>query len=102
MKTYLSQPLPTVAPGQHVEIVAIAAGQRATRRLQDLGLVPGVNLRVVRSQGHGALILAVGEGRLAVERGIAHKVLVQPTMQPDVSKHLYCNDQEVSSCPQGS
>lgn len=77
-------PLSLIPPGQRVRVVTIAAGQRATRRLKDLGLVPGIELCVVQSQGHAALILAVGDSRLAVERGIALKVLVQPTA-PDTA-----------------
>ncbi len=78
MKQYLYLPLPMVAPGQTVRVVRIAAGQSAARRLRDLGLIPGTELRVVQDGGHGPLILAVGDSRLAVERGIAHKVLVEP------------------------
>ncbi len=76
------RPLPTVAPGQRVQVMAIAAGQRATHRLQAMGLVPGADIQVIQSQGNGALIIAVGDSRLAVERGIAHKVLVQPLAAP--------------------
>lgn len=102
MRAYLYQPLPMVEPGQRVRVVTIDAGQRATHRLKDLGLVPGVELRVIQSSGNDALIIAVGDSRLAVERGIAHKVLVQPAMREDgapENEQPSSNHQEVSSCP---
>jgi len=67
--------------GQRMMVVDILAGHRATHRLAHLGLKPGVVLEIVQGQGDHALILAVGDTRIAVERGIAHKVLVQPVFQ---------------------
>jgi ferrous iron transport protein A len=99
MKTYLSCPLPTMAAGSRVRVTAIAAGLRATRRLKDMGIIPGVEVRVIQSLGNGALILGVGDSRIAVERGIAHKVLVQLTTLEPIPEHPYTNDQEVPSCP---
>jgi ferrous iron transport protein A len=105
MKPYAYRPLPTIAPGHWVKVMTIAAGQRASRRLKDMGIVPGATLRVVRSGGNGAMILGIGDSRLAIERGIAHKVLVQLTPQPaalpeqetESDPSSYGNTQEVTS-----
>jgi ferrous iron transport protein A len=59
-------------------IVDVRAGHRLRRRLSDLGLVPGTVVEVVQSPGHGPVILALGEARLALGRGASHKVLVEP------------------------
>mgnify|MGYP006305185303 CR=1 FL=1 len=119
MTSARSQPLPTIPPGQRVQVVSIAAGHRATRRLQDMGLIPGVEIRVLQSRGEGALMLAIGDSRLAVARGIAHKVLVQPViscspnylrnaetqrrrdaeMQTEEQSNLCSSEQEVSVWP---
>jgi ferrous iron transport protein A len=93
------RPLPTIEPGAHVQVLRIVAGQRATRRLHDLGLVPGAALRMLQASGHGPLLLAVGDSRLAIERGIAQKVLVQPLQQPARSAQSHPHEQEVAAWP---
>lgn len=70
--------LALVAPGQRVRVVDIAAGQRVTHRLTELGIIRGAELEVLQS-GWGPLLIAVGDTRLALERGIAHTIRVQPT-----------------------
>jgi Fe2+ transport system protein FeoA len=67
-----------VSPGEEVRLVAIHGGHRMRKRLADLGLNIGMTVRVVQRNGHGPLILAVKDSRLAVGRGMAHKILVQP------------------------
>jgi Fe2+ transport system protein FeoA len=71
-------PLAMVSPGEEVRLVAIYGGQRLRKRLADLGLNVGMTVRVLQHSGHGPLILAVKDSRLAVGRGIAHKILVRP------------------------
>ncbi len=71
-------PLAMVSPGEEVRLVAIHGGQRLRKRLADLGLNLGMTVRVLQGDGHGPLILAVKDSRLAVGRGMAHKILVQP------------------------
>jgi len=66
-----------VSPGERVKLVEIIAGRRMRRRLTELGLTPGIELRVVQDEG-GPLLLAVYDSRLALGRGMAHKVLVKP------------------------
>lgn len=95
-KTTTTIPLSMVASGQHLRVIGIAAGRRAKRRLADLGLIPNTELDIVQNQGSGPLILAVGDTRIAIERGIAHKVLVQPFMQQQVQEHVHSTAQEVS------
>ena len=70
-------PLTRALPGQTVKLVAIDAGHRLRHRLTELGLIPGVELRVVQDEG-GPLLLAVYDSRLALGRGMAEKVWVKP------------------------
>jgi ferrous iron transport protein A len=58
--------------------VDVRAGERLRRRLTGFGLVPGTVVEVVQSLGHGPVIVAVGNARLALGRGASHKVLVEP------------------------
>jgi len=71
-------PLAMVSPGEEVRLVAIHGGQRLRKRLADLGLNVGMTVRVLQHNGHGPLILAVKDSRLAVGRGMAHKIMVEP------------------------
>lgn len=74
------QPLSMTAPGQSVQLVNIDAGHKLRRRLTELGLTPGVELQVMQDQG-GPMLVAVRGTRLALGRGMAHKIMVQPTQE---------------------
>lgn len=70
-------PLSQVAPGERVVLVAIDGGKCLRKRLADLGLNIGTTVRVVQNARFGPMILAVKEDcRLALGRGMAHKILV--------------------------
>lgn len=97
MSQNLSLPLSMATTGQRLQIVNVAAGHRASRRLTDLGLIPGVELEIVQDQGAGALIIAVGDTRLAIERGIAHKIQVQLSPRKPAPEHPQRNDKETPS-----
>lgn len=72
-------PLAMVTPGEEVRLTAIHGGQCMRKRLADLGLNLGMTVRVMHCDGHGPLILAVKDSRLALGRGMAHKIMVEPT-----------------------
>jgi Fe2+ transport system protein FeoA len=69
-------PLAMVGAGQSVKLVRVAAGKVLSRRLAELGLTPGVQLEILQDQG-GPLLLAVRDSRLALGRGMAHKIIVE-------------------------
>ena len=46
-------PLALVSPGDEVTVVNVRAGFGLSRRLADMGLTPGTQIRVVNSQMHG-------------------------------------------------
>lgn len=68
-------PLTMADRGRRLRLVAIAGDARRAHRLTELGLTPGVELMVLRDDG-GALLVAVGDTRLALGRGLAQQVLV--------------------------
>ncbi len=70
-------PLTMISPGERVTLVEVTAGHGARHRLTELGLIPGVELSVVQDDG-GPLLLAVHDSRLALGRGMAHKIMVKP------------------------
>jgi ferrous iron transport protein A len=69
-------PLSMVAVGEPVRLKHIDAGRRLTHRLMELGLTPGVNLTIVQDSG-GPLLVSVRDSRVALGRGMAHKVRVE-------------------------
>ena len=70
-------PLSMAMPGETVQLVEIAGGRKLRKRLADLGLGIGMTARVVQGGASGAMILAVKEdSRLALGRGITHKIMV--------------------------
>jgi ferrous iron transport protein A len=77
-----SYPLTFAQRGQKLLLVDVHAGEALKRRLADLGLTIGTTLYVVQSMGHGPLIVAVrNDSRLALGRGMAHKIMVRPVME---------------------
>ncbi len=69
-------PLAMVGVGQIVKLVKVAAGRQLSHRLTELGLTPGIELKVMQDQG-GPLLLAVRDTRLALGRGMAAKIIVE-------------------------
>ncbi len=70
-------PLSLVSPGETVEVIELRVGDAERQRLHELGLLPGMSVRVVKSDPSTGLILAVHhDGRLALNRSTAHKLLV--------------------------
>jgi ferrous iron transport protein A len=68
-----------VTPGENVRLVTIQGGRGIRQRLADIGLTPGTVLQVVQSDGWGPLIVAFkNDARLALGRGMAHKMMVEP------------------------
>lgn len=70
-------PLAMVSPGKEVRLLSIRGGPRMRKRLADLGFNLGMTMRVMQRDGHGPLILAVKDSRLALGRGIAHHIMVE-------------------------
>lgn len=74
-------PLASCSPGDQVVIGGIDGGIRARDRITALGLFPGTKLRVV-SAGNGPVIVEIKGTRLGLCRGMAHKILVFPSLRP--------------------
>jgi len=69
-------PLSMASPGDTVEVATVKAGWGLQRRLADLGLTPGVKVRVINSGKPGPVVLDVRGSRLALGYGVAHKIRV--------------------------
>jgi Fe2+ transport system protein FeoA len=71
-------PLSMVGAGEEVRLVGVRGGWKVRRRLADMGLTPGEVLRIVQGDSSGPLLVAVRDSRLALGRGMAHKIMVEP------------------------
>jgi len=63
---------------EEVIIVSVAGGQMATKRLADLGLTPGTQIKILRKTFFGPLEIEAKGSRLVIGRGLAAKILVRP------------------------
>ena len=69
-------PLSTVQAGKTVRLASVEAGRGLNSRLASMGLVPNVKIKVV-SNGHpGPFVINVRDSRMALGRGMAHKIMV--------------------------
>jgi Fe2+ transport system protein FeoA len=64
----------TIAPsGQNLRLINVHGGKRMMRRLAELGLTPGVEMMIIQDSG-GPILVSVRNSRIALGRGIAHKL----------------------------
>ncbi len=68
--------LDAVPEGKTVRVVEILAGPGAGLRLRELGIREGSLVRVMRNSGIGPIVIETEEGRFAIGRGLANKVMV--------------------------
>jgi len=69
--------LSAIDPGQDVTLIDIDGGRGVRSKLYSMGLVPGVNLRILSRSGSGPVMIAVKDSRLAIGRGMAEKIIVE-------------------------
>ncbi len=70
-------PLAMATPGEEISVAGVRAGFGLQRRLADMGLTPGVNIRVINSQAPGPVIIDLRGSRLVLGHGVAQKILVK-------------------------
>ena len=73
----LIMPLSMTNVGQEVILRAINWGPKIKKRLESLGLTPGIKLSVISNDSHGAFILDVRGSRLVVGGSVTQQILVE-------------------------
>ena len=64
--------------GQRAIIISILGGKTSTKRLADLGLTPGAEIKVLRKTlFSGPLQVEVRGSKLVLGRGLASKIIVE-------------------------
>lgn len=71
-------PLAKLKPGEEATFVEFHAGRQMAGRLISLGFTPGVVVRVTQNHGHGPVLVSVRGSLVALGRGEASKILVDP------------------------
>jgi len=69
--------LSNVDSGKEVTLIDIEGGRGIRSKLYSMGLVPGINLRVLNQIGPGPVMIAVKDSRLAIGMGMARKIIVE-------------------------
>ena len=72
-------PLITAKPGERLVIREISGGAGAKMRLLTMGLRLGDNIEVINNNHQGQLVIAVDLKRFVVGRGLAEKIMVEPS-----------------------
>ncbi|MDN4478951.1 FeoA family protein [Demequina sp. SYSU T00039] len=70
--------LHTLAPGAVARIRSISADAPVALRLREMGLRPGIRVRVAGRAASGARVVAVGGARIAVDRQTSALIEVDP------------------------
>ena len=71
--------LSRVRAGESVKVVALGAGWGLQRRLADMGMTTGVEIKVISSGRSGQVIVEVRGSRMALGHGITQKIIVSYT-----------------------
>lgn len=71
------RPLSSVPEGETVRLLGVDAGHGLKARLAAMGLVPGVQMCMVRNSGHGPAVVEVKGTRLALGRGMTLRMRVE-------------------------
>ena len=70
--------LEMLPPGRKARIVGYMGGGGWAYRMYQMGLTPGAIVEVLVNYGRGPLIIRVMGVEIAIGRGIARRIIVQP------------------------
>ncbi|MGC9778165.1 MAG: ferrous iron transport protein A [Candidatus Heimdallarchaeota archaeon] len=71
-----SKPLLTLQIGRKGIVGKIVGGRTACKRLNELGLIPGVEVEMINKIVSGPVMIKVKGSKLALGRGLASKVYI--------------------------
>ena len=76
------QALAEVPRGRRVRIQGLDGGERLAGRLAEMGLFKGASVEILSGGGRGPVIVRSGSSRLALGRGMVHRMLVTAAADP--------------------
>jgi ferrous iron transport protein A len=62
---------------KEVKVMKVRAGSGLQRKLADMGLTPGAEIKLINCQGVGPVLIDLKGSRLALGRGMAMKIMVE-------------------------
>ncbi len=68
--------LDQIPAGRSARIVRIDSGHGLTNRLAAMGLLKNEQIKVIRNDGAGQIIVSVKNSKVILGRGMSHKVFV--------------------------
>lgn len=80
-------PLSLAEPGREMILEEITGGRRLGGRLSDMGLVKGTCFKMIQRFRSGPCVIALGDTRLALGRGMCSKILVSEKEKKEVSQN---------------
>lgn len=66
-----------IKPGNKVIVKRFRGGVGLKKRLNEMGINPGIELKVIRNDGWGPVLIAVSGSRLALGRQMTAKIIVE-------------------------
>ena len=79
-------PLALAGAGERLRIAAIRSGKGFTRKLGDLGLGRGSEIRILQRRPGGAMVVGRDMLRIAIGAGAAQRVMVTLVAEDDTEK----------------
>ena len=63
--------------GGKFKLISVEGGRCIRARLASMGLHPGAELKILKKNGAGPLVISVKDSRVMLGRGMAHKIHVK-------------------------
>ncbi len=74
-----AMPLLMLEPGHRATVTKVRGGRGFIHRLASMGILPGAAVSLVRGGPGGPVIVQVCGSRVIIGRGMAHRIMVQPS-----------------------
>ena len=71
-----AMPLAMVRAGETVTVVGIRGGRGLARRLTDMGLTPGIKIKVLTNHMPGPVMIELRGSKVALGHGVSQKIMV--------------------------
>jgi ferrous iron transport protein A len=79
--------LSELSEGTVARLERVEGGAVLRSRLMAMGIRRNVRVCVIQNRGRGSVVLAVGEMRVVLGRGMAHKVAARVTTSAEEAEH---------------
>ncbi|HNT29735.1 MAG TPA: FeoA domain-containing protein [bacterium] len=83
-----------------VYLIEINGSGQNINRLETLGFVPGTEITVLQNAGRGPMVVTIKGSKIALGRGMAHRIQVAETREQQMETRLYAQDSELKRTKQ--